>query len=91
MSFVISLGEARANTVKRDARFKSLKNPTNMVTLEEILEEASGDKIGFARQYGLFSGMDIKGKRLPDAAFLDLKKKRDTKMAELRKDQDKTI
>ena len=91
MSFVISLGEARANTVKRDARFKSLKNPTNMVTLEEILKEASEDTIGFSRQYGLFSGMDVKGKRLPDAAFLDLKKKRDTKMAELRKDQDKTI
>lgn len=84
LSFIESLGEDRAKNMKRDAKFRSILNPSMEVNLDTILKEAAGDKSGFARQYSLFSGRTVNGKDLTIADWDKLRKERDLKMENIR-------
>jgi MoxR-like ATPase len=64
MSFIESLGESRAQNMKKDARFKSIINPSIEITLDEILEQAKNQTLTlFKEEYKKLTGYDpITGK-----------------------------
>lgn len=84
MSFIESLGDARAQNMIQKATFQSILNPSMEVKLDVILKEAANDKSGFARQYSLFSGRTMNGKDLTTADWEKLQEERDKKVIDIR-------
>jgi DNA replication protein DnaC len=85
-SFIESLGVDRAKNLRKDAKFRSISTPGNMVNIDQILIEATKDKEGFARKYSLITKVNPKNnKKLTDAEWAALKKERDMKVEEIKK------